>query len=195
MSSNNSKLTSGDLLLLLIYSKGTTEGVNEPIVGRTRLVKMVFLFEKEVYKDFCKDRCLIEEQDLPDFFAWHFGPMSKEVLQDLEFFIKIHFIEAKEEKNTFAFEEAEEFSSLTKDSSFDEDPEEVYIYQKYFLTDLGKKYVEENLLPVLSQNQKEMLSKLKLRLNTASLTKILKYVYTKYPLSALKSKIAGKVID
>jgi hypothetical protein len=36
-----------DVLLLLLYSPGKRGAINEPIVGRTRLVKMLFLFSKE----------------------------------------------------------------------------------------------------------------------------------------------------
>lgn len=188
------KLTSGDLLLLLFYSKGKSDDYSEPILGRTRLVKMMFVFEKEVYKDFIKEKGLFDDIDLPQFFDWDFGPMSKDVLQDLEFFIKINFIKAEDEKNTFAFEEAEEFSALAEEYSLSDSQEREYVTQKYFLTEIGKKYVEKNLYQVLSQQQKSMLDTTKKRFNEASLTKIIEYVYRKYPDSTTKSKIAKKVL-
>ena len=41
-----------DILLLLLYSPGQYEEINRPIVGRTKLVKMLFLFLEEALKDF-----------------------------------------------------------------------------------------------------------------------------------------------
>ena len=35
-----------DILLLLLYSPGVTEKYNEPIKGRTRILKMLFIFFK-----------------------------------------------------------------------------------------------------------------------------------------------------
>lgn len=187
------KLTSGDLLLLFLYSKGTTENYNEPLLGRTRLVKMAYVFDKEIYKDFIKDK-EIEEIDLPKFFEWDFGPMSKDLLQDLEFFKKINFVKAIDEKNTYAFEEAQEFSALAEEYSLDDLQEQEYVTQKYSLTEIGEKYVRENLHINLSVNQKKLLDGLKKRFNEASLTKIIEYVYRKYPESTTKSKIADKIL-
>ncbi len=188
------KLTSGDLLLLLFYSKGISLDYNEAILGRTRLIKMVYIFEKEVYKDFIKEKNLFDDIELPKFFDWDFGPMSKDVLQDLEFFKKINFIQAEDEKNTFAFEEAQEFSALAEEYSLDDSQEQEYVTQKYFLTETGKKYVEQKLYSILSEKQKIMLDEIKKRFNEASLTKIIEYVYRKYPESTTKSKIANKVL-
>lgn len=189
------KLNSGDLLLLFLYSKGTGLDVNEPISGKTRLVKMAFLFEKEIYKNFVQDKVLIDEKDLPEFFPWNFGPMSRDVLQDLEFFIDIGFVESIEEKDTFAYEEAEEFSSLDKEELLQEpeDLENEFVNYKYLLTKLGEEYIQEKIIPSLSENQIKILQELKRRLNGAPLIKILKYVYETYPDSAKKSKIATKV--
>ncbi len=184
------KLTSGDLLLLLLYARGITSNLAEPILGRTRLVKTAFLFEKEVYEGFKKDNPI--EADLPEFFPWNFGPMAKEVPQDLEFFIKIKFIEALEEKNTVSFEEAEEFSSLAADSSLRDQQEQDYVTQKYSLSRLGRDYVEENLYLLLSDNQKIMLDNLKSRVTRASLGQLIEYVYGKYPDYTSKSKIAHR---
>ena len=44
--------SSKDLILLLLFAKGHENAANEPIRGRTRLMKMVFLFDKEVRRRF-----------------------------------------------------------------------------------------------------------------------------------------------
>lgn len=66
------KLTGKRLLLLLLYSSTKKKEANVPIVGRTRLMKMVFLFEKELLDEFEKNRTF-EEIALPEFFAWKYG--------------------------------------------------------------------------------------------------------------------------
>lgn len=189
------KLTSGDLLLLFFYSKGETDNFNEPIMGRTRLVKMGYVFDREFSKEFMKEKSMFDDISLPEFFAWDFGPMSKDMLQDLEFFIKINFIKAIDEQNTFAFEEAQEFSSLAEEYSLEDAQEQEYVTQKYFLSESGRKYVEINLYANLSVKQKQILDNLKKRFNQASLTKIIEYVYKTYPESTVKSKIADRVLS
>ena len=188
------KLKSGDLLLLLLYSKGVKDATNEPIIGRTRLTKTLFVFNKEFYKDFAKDNTLIPPDSLPEFFAWKFGPMSKEILEDLEFFIKINFVQVKEITNSLAYEEAQEYSYLIENSSLTNESEKEYVEEMYFLTDIGVKYVESEIVPHLSENQQTIIEELKRRFNNASLKQILQYVYEKYPDYIEKSIIKESVL-
>ena len=62
------KLTGKKLLLLLLYAPSEKEKFNDPISGRTRLMKMVFLFKEELCSDFMKDK-IFEGVDLPEYFA------------------------------------------------------------------------------------------------------------------------------
>ena len=80
------QMSSKDLLLCFLYSPGLTEKVNEPILGRTKLTKMMFLFEKEIYNQFFIDAIDIS---LPDFRPYHFGPFSNQLFEDLSFFQSI----------------------------------------------------------------------------------------------------------
>lgn len=41
-----------DLIMLLLYAKGHKGVEGEAVVGRTRLMKMIFLFDKEIRKQF-----------------------------------------------------------------------------------------------------------------------------------------------
>lgn len=191
---STTKLKKEDLLLTFLYSKGATGVVNEPISGRTRLVKLMYIFSKDYSKDFNKDNSVIEDKDLPDFFPWKYGPMSKDVLQDIEFFRRIKFLKTEEVKNALAFEEADELNSLTEEYSIEDNAELEYVHEKYSLTDVGKKYVEEKLNPLLKENQWKVLMELKKRFNEASLRKILQYVYSKHPESTDKSIIKDEVL-
>src|ERR1700722_14184229 len=82
-----------DILLLLLYAPGATKQVNEPIVGRTRIVKMLFIFKNEVFPHF-KKGTEISEENFYEFFAWNFGPFSTQVYDDLTFFGLHGFIES-----------------------------------------------------------------------------------------------------
>ena len=81
-----------DILLLLLYSPGVSDRINEPIIGRTRLVKMLFLFKKEAMQHFSKGT-LISDENFYQFFPWNFGPFSSQVFDDLTFFLLRGFIE------------------------------------------------------------------------------------------------------
>ena len=78
-----------DLLLAFLFSPGIQESINEPIVGRTKLTKMMFLFEKQIYPKFFKDEISIS---LPNFEPYYFGPFSRELFEDLAFFESIGMI-------------------------------------------------------------------------------------------------------
>lgn len=182
------RLKSGDLLLLLLYVKGSTGKLCEAIAGRTRLLKMIVAFEVELYSDFKKDNEILAKEDLPEFFAWHFGPMSTKVLEDLEFFRKINLIESKD-INSITEEEVEEMASIfdDSDSEFNE--------QEYSLTEVGKKYVEQKVISHLSENQILLLEKLKKQFNSVSLYKILTYIYNNKKYEKYIKKDKSKIYD
>ncbi len=188
------KLNAQHLLLLLLYVEGVKSNVNEPISGRTRLLKMIVAFEKELFDDFKKDNDILQKEDLPEFFAWNFGPMSTDVLSDLEFFVKIGFIETKKILSS-SIEEAEEISAIT-DDIFSSENDEEYSEEEFSLSNIGEKYVKEQLIGLLTENQLILLCKLKKQFNSASLDDILKYIYNskKYEkyISKEKSEIYNK---
>lgn len=64
-----------DILKMLLYAPGPTRVVNEPIVGRTRLQKEVFLAQK----------ALIDKKirRLYPFMPYYYGPFSRQLYVDL----------------------------------------------------------------------------------------------------------------
>ncbi len=189
------ELTSKDLLLALLYSPGVNPQYNEPIIGRTRLTKMVYLFEKEIYTQFFKD----VDITLPQFEPYDYGPFSKQLFEDLRFFISIGYIETEETLVPISLAEKYEVSLGGKDNddcwdcaSFEEENDMVEL--KYFLSDLGKKYVQERIWDIFSEMQIKNLSNFKKKINSISLDSLLNYVYNKYPEDAIKSKIAEKYL-
>lgn len=196
------KLNGKDLLLSFLYSPGIEDKVNEPIVGRTKLTKMMFLFEKEINNKFFKDK----EIELPNFEPYYFGPFSKDLFDDLSFFLSIEMIET-EETNIYISVVNKYESELIVDEdiieykndewscdSIDNNNEEKYEL-KYKLSATGIKYVEDNIWNQYTENQKQNLKIFKSKINSISLDSLLNYVYNKYPDMAKKSIIIDKYLD
>jgi len=155
---------------------------------------MVVAFEEELFEDFKKDNDILKKEDLPEFFAWNFWPMSTTVLEDLEFFRKIHFIESKN-INSLDSEEPEEMSAIFEDVRLGDGNDVEYIEEEYSLSDIGKKYIEEKIINLLSDNQKNLLRKLKKQFNSASLDVILRYIYNNEKYAKYIQKDKSKIYD
>jgi hypothetical protein len=191
-------LSGKDLLLALLYCPGVTGESNEEIMGRTRITKMIYLFEKEIYKnDFFNDL----EITIPKFEAYHYGPFSRELFDDLSFFISIGLIETTETSIPISPAEQSE-SMLNADDSIDDEWEAATfdvqtgpaVELKYSLSPNGIKYVQENVWNSFSSQQQDNLSAFKKKINSISLDSLLNYVYNKYPEDTVNSRIADKYL-
>ena len=185
-----------DFLLLLLYSKGRTDSFNESIIGRTRIVKMMFLFMKEVLKHFREDT-QVNEDNFYQFFPWHFGPFSQDVYDDITFFNFIGYLKIENSQDKKILESYNEWRRWLDEASLDETAsiESTSLFQinnsyeeSFTLTPEGEKYAKK-LYDSLTSNQKELLMNFKLRLVSAPLRGILNYVYKSYPRMTAKSKI------
>lgn len=188
-------LSSKDFLLALLYCPGTSTKYNEPVFGRTRLTKMVYLFEKEVYSQFASEINIA----LPEFEPYHFGPFSKKLFEDLRFFISIGFIETQETQVPISSAEKYENNVDNVDNddcwecaTFDEADNDVEL--KYFLSERGENYVKQKVWDVFTEIQKDSLTRYKTKINSISLDSLLNYVYNKYPEDTTKSRIADRYI-
>lgn len=196
------KLTGKKLMLLLLYTPDKKGVLNYPITGRTRLMKMIFLFEKEILIDFRKDT-QINLVNFPDFFAWKYGPFSKDVFNDLEFLINRQYIKASLSTNVSLPEETAEYRYWEEKNidelNIEEYEEEYSRFNEYveeifeLTTELGLPKAE-SFWKNLSKSQQDILVKFKTVLNEAPLAKILEYVYRKYKDAGLieKSIIKGR---
>ena len=192
------KVKAKDILLLLLYLPGCSKENNEPIKGRTRITKMMFLFEKELFKNFNN----ISEESLPSFFAYNYGPFSKDLLDDIRFFKNIGFIEEKITNNEISDEaEVEEYiNDVEEDIEYSENigleeigyPGDV----EYSLSEKGIKYVVEKLIDnqLFSKQQLDLLQKFKCKINSLSLNQLLTYVYKKYTDMTTKSVIRDQIL-
>ena len=91
-------LTGADYSLLLFYVKGKTPDILEPIEGRTRITKMMFLFQMEWLKkiEFKKN---LDIDQLQFFEAYNYGPFSSDVHDELDLFISIGFLREQVKKS------------------------------------------------------------------------------------------------
>lgn len=183
------ELTGKDVLLMLLYSPGITKQVNEPVIGKTRITKMIFIFEKELLKIFDN----VEGKSMPEFFSYNYGPFSKELYDDLKFFKTIGLVAEEETQSELSDAEEDELNYWASEYE-DEKTEEQYYECKYYLTDNGIKYVEDKLLSKLTEPQKKLIEEFKQRINSLTLDMLLRYVYNKYEDYTDKSKIRKRYL-
>lgn len=189
------KLKAKDILLLLLYLPGRTGEYNEPIIGRTRITKMMYLFEKELYKNFDN----ISEDSLPEFVAYNYGPFSKDLIDDLRFFKMINFIEDETINEKVSEEEVAEYlHDIEEDYEY---PMEINLYDvdspnqiQYKLTEKGIKFVKDKLEGNFSDTQIQILKLFKNKINSLTLSQLLYYVYNKYPDMTVNSLIKDKYL-
>jgi len=187
------RLNSKDLILLMLYLPGFRKEKCEAIAGRTRITKMLFLFEKEVWPKFRLGRT-ISLDDLPKFVPHHFGPFSSTVYGDISFLINLGFIEVDSNSDTQASEEeALEYQWWLEEGDVEPDTASSYEPETFKLTPLGTRFVEECLLPTFRDDQVKALSVLKERCTGVTLKTLLEYVYSRYEDFTIKSKIRDSI--
>ena len=183
-----------DLILLLLYAPGTSGKDYEPIQGQTRLMKMIFLFEKEMKKHFKRDA--FEEAVFPEFQAFDYGPYAPKVYADLEWLVNMGFIDVSENQTEqVSEEERQEFDYWTATGSADNDVDTSRLGRSFELSDRGRRFLEK-MLPQwnISEEQMRILEEFKSRCVEASLHALLHYTYTRYPEMTGKSKIKQEVL-
>jgi len=183
------KLLKSDLLLLLLYSKGSSGKINEPIRGITRLMKLLYLLKMEGGFN-----------DVFSFQPYKMGPFSDEVYPEIEFLknyptpdkplIEIHKQEIKD-----GFFNPEQFKVI-EDISFFEDDEpltEGEINTEFYLSDVGKK-ISEKIWNDLSVAEKEGIENIKIKYAGLGLKSLLRYVYKNFPDMTTNSEIKDQIL-
>jgi len=194
-------LTGKDILLLLLYLPGKTGKNNEPISGRTRLTKMIYIFEKEIKDSFDN----LDKSSMPEFFAYNYGPFSRELFDDLQFFINIGFIKEAEvdiELDNTKLNEEDYYEykyNISEEVGFGEIDEETVEKEaslySYNLKEKGSKYVKDNIINNITDEQRDKLIRFKKKVNSLSLDSLISYVYNKYPEDTEKSKIRNNYVS
>ncbi len=185
-----------DLIMLLLYAPGTSGALCDPIEGQTRLMKMIFLFKKELSRRFNLEQ-IIDEKAFPDFKAYHYGPYSASVYCDLEFLVNLNFVDVVLAGDSEILdEERQEFEHWSATKNEDEDLDSQYVGRKFRLTELGRKFVEKKLIEKkgITAEQLKVLGEFKKRCCESSLRSLLRYVYTRYEDMTENSKIKHEVL-
>ncbi len=178
-----------DLIMLLLYAKGHKGIEGESIIGRTRLMKMIFLFDKEIRKQFNLGKNISDEA-FPDFRPYDYGPFSDQVYAEIEFLVDMGFVKAKnaniEEESP---EESLEYDYWQSNSNVDDNSRIFQGIEQFELTDVGLSFVKNELGAGISKEQWQVIEKFKSRCTGMPLKALLRYVYAKYPETTTKSKI------
>lgn len=181
--------------MLLLYAKGKSGRQCEPVRGRTRLMKMVFLFKKELMPRF-KLSQVIDKDALPDFTAYDYGPFSADVFADLEFLIDLGVVSVKAvtggevlPEETLEYQYWQAGADSSSDSGFADNEDE------FSLTEVGASFVKDGRAGKLTKEQQEAVDELKARCSAATLRSLLRYVYEKYPEMTTKSKIRDDILS
>lgn len=193
--SKQEKLTGADYLLLMLYLND-----RKPIKSAVRLIKMMFLFKKEIAPLLKKKGAEINKDTLPNFQPYNYGPFSKEVYEQIELFKSIGFIKVQDLN---ASEEMDEVDDWEEKPFIDELTEQSIGYEnrhdgkfmQYKLLKSGTDYVQSEIEPLLTEDQIKVLMDFKDRINQTPIKAILRYVYIKYPAMTKKSLIKDEVLE
>lgn len=162
------ELTNNYILLLLLYADS-----KKPIIGRTRLQKLVFLYEKE-----CQKIINQKNKNLFDFCSYDYGPFSKELYKHVNILKKYELI------NTSSDFHSNDFKSNTVDSN-----------TKYLITKAGIECVEEEILKkIMNPLEVDIINEFKIKYNNQDLGDLIRFVYKAYPDYTNNSKIKEKVL-
>ena len=183
-----------DVILLLLALPGRTGRQFEPIAGRTRLMKLLYLLDKEA--------AIGKRLDLPSFYsfeAYHYGPFSKDVFDDIEFLRNVGLVRAAPEGSA-SIAQGDESAFLIEDETLDNEAHvigealgESAFEEVFALTPKGEKFVEQKILTFVKDDAKEAIIKAKTEYASLSLSSLLRYVYRKFPESATASRLQNLV--
>lgn len=168
-----------DVLLALLYAPGASGKIAEPILGITRLQKLLFLLWKE-------GGFFQHAPDLYNFKAYDFGPCMDDLYDDLEFAEDVGLITVTESPSGNEFEGADEDAFL-RDFGFQLVKKETR--RDFALTDDGREAAKA-LVDALDAADQGRLAQIKRRFNSMPFFDLLRYVYRKYPTFAKKSVLS-----
>lgn len=149
-------------VLRLLYTPNSN-GRAEPVYGRTRIMKAMFLVQRKLEEEFNDNAGF-------DFKAYKYGPFDQQVYEALEDLELKKLITKTEPQNH---------------SSPQDEP-------KYELTEKGEMKAEELYEP-LDARKKDLLKWVKYQQANRPLGSLLSYVYRKYPDMTTESEIADRV--
>jgi len=175
-----------DVVLALLGAGGVTEHEAEPVVGITRLMKLLFLLQEEAgIKEALREEYF-------DFQPYDAGPFDARVYDAIEFLKDLKLVEAERTPQS-AVEDAVERSHVVEQVGIDAEDDDQYTPPEAFrLTRIGQD-VARQLLEKMPEDTRRMLEQVKRQYNVMPLRDLLRHVYTRYPSSATRSKIRAEL--
>lgn len=171
-----SKLSRPELILLLLYEPGSSGKVAEPVVGKTRLMKLLFLLSKEADID-----DFLAENQAFRFVPFRYGPFDADVYDDVEALKQLGLVQVK------ASEQEEEDDDTALSDPYDASTE-------YELTLAGQDKARE-ILQSTPKDVVNRVTRVKSIFGPMPLVQLLHYVYGKYEYYASASDIKGKIAN
>lgn len=166
-----------DFLLLLLHGQGKEPNA---ISGITRIMKLLFLFEKEAE---CDKYC----SDYYQFIPYKLGPFAPKVYEDLKLLIELGFVEKKDlDKDGIPL-------IYLEDAKIDEGFRFNEVTTVYTLTELGNKYAQA-LAKGLAPKLLAKIRQIKMQFSLLSLKELLSYVYHHYPEYTTHSEILKELL-
>jgi uncharacterized protein YwgA len=182
------ELSRAQLLMLLLAAPGARGSDAEPIQGTTRLQKLMFLLENEAG---------LRTTNGPEFgfTAYKFGPVSKELYDDLEKLENLGFL-ASDPVAEASQTELDEYGLAFDDLMGEEEQEskETFEEKRYRLTTKGLNWLKPRIDPARDKEMLERIRRVKSKYGGLSLQDLLHHVYTKYPEMTTASEIKTKVL-
>ena len=190
----SNKLNAADYLLFLLDTDERT-----PIIGAIRLMKMMFLFNQEIMPTISKKGVSVGE--LPHFFAYDFGPFSKDIYEQIDFFENLDFIKTSQIDVAEHTDEFDDWETIYGEDVLDNTLKDGYRrlnidYKsiKYEITERGDRYVQAKISPEISDEIKTLLTSFKRKINSITTQQLLFYVYSRYEKFTTESKIKERVL-
>ena len=159
---------------------------------------MMFLFSKEVLP--ILNRKGVTVDGLPEFIPFNYGPFSKDVYEQIEFFKNINFISVKDLNATESIDEVDDWEETSfiydmfeRDQDYNRTSNGKHF--RYTLLKQGRDYVEKEIAPYIDDDQKKLLTEFKRRIQKVKTKNLLIYVYTKYPDMTKNSLIKDEVLQ
>jgi DNA-binding PadR family transcriptional regulator len=175
-------MTRTDILMELLAASGG-RGAASPIVGTTRLQKLLFLVERE-------GGVTVTQGPGFDFTPYKFGPVSKEIYDDLTKLENLEYISSEpvaEPSNV----ERDEFGLSFEGLMGDEESTDPFEEKRYKITPKGREWLTKRGLSTI---EIEKIRKVKGKYGSLSLSDLLHHVYSRYPDMTTASEIKERVL-
>ena len=173
MAVSSQVISATDVLLALLYAKGSTGKYNEPISGTTKLEKFMYILNQE--SDLQK---IIEEEY--KFVPDNFGPCAHEIFDDIEMLKDANIVKEESKPLYTSLDEGDTETSNMDSMIIDDEHIKPTNLRVFSLTEKGEK-IGSILFKSMNEEEQNKITILKKLFNKRPVSHIVKYVYEKYP--------------